>query len=555
MFDHTKQTRGLADLALHRVDLEAMTMRGSRRVAAIAFVTSLLVTACGSTQPVPPRTSDAIETASATAASGPDFRPHFDATPCPGDVLSEVVVQISCGYLTVLEDRAKPDGRQIQLFVIRVEPPGGTTTPDPVILIGDLAAEDDYGGMAPAAQRLHRVAYLIDLRGLGHSRPSLDCPEVLASGPALAGFRLRDPARRTMLVDAVRACHDRLVSEGIDLAAYNLAANAEDIEDLRTTLGIASWNLEAEGDASRIAFEVASRFPSGVRSLYTDSPALPTPDSFTVAPATLDLAISRLVGACAHQSACARSFPGLGGMIRDAETRLDAKPLTFEVTGTDTAVQLGHPIRVVVDGAALVRWLRWSLAADGGAGASDVPRTLRAVLDGKLAVDDQLVVSLADDVGDCLGLLPRCPGLNFGVMYSILCQDVATQIDQTRLQAEIKGRPAYVDSFDPNPLLAACDVWPVGHPEPRPAGPVTGGVPALVVRGTFDPFSSPPSDLLGAVQGMNRVFLLDAPNASYNAGGYQHHACPIRNAWVDAPTVPPADTSCLGQNPVIPLGP
>src|SRR5664279_1783450 len=122
--------RGSGYLRVHHVDAEAMTVRGSRRVAGIAFVTSLLVTACGSTPPVPPRTSDAIETASASAASRPDFRPHFDATPCPDDVLSDVVVQISCGYLTVLEDRAKPDGRQIQLFVIRVEPPGGTTTPD-----------------------------------------------------------------------------------------------------------------------------------------------------------------------------------------------------------------------------------------------------------------------------------------------------------------------------------------------------------------------------------------------------------------------------------------
>src|SRR5207249_3347679 len=102
--------------------------------------------------------------------------PSFDAAPCPDDVTNQVVISSSCGFLTVLEDRSKPAGRTVQLFVARFDPPGGTTTVDPVVTLGHLASQNDYGGMSPAGQRTHRVLYLLDPRGIGHSKPSLDCP-------------------------------------------------------------------------------------------------------------------------------------------------------------------------------------------------------------------------------------------------------------------------------------------------------------------------------------------------------------------------------------------
>lgn len=533
-------------------------MHGHRHLAAIVFAATV-VGACGSIPPSPSTTNpDPLNAPSAAftpAASTAAFRPHFDTAPCPADVTESIVLQISCGYLTVLEDRAKPDGRTIQLLVIRVEPPGGTTTVDPVIVFGNLAKQDDYGGLAAIGQRTHRIAYLMDTRGIGHSKPSLDCPEVLAAGPELAGLRLRDPARRLTLLNAIRACHDRLVGQGIDLAAYDLKANAEDIEDLRTTLGIASWNLGAYGDGSRLAFEVERRFPGGLRSVYVDSPTLPTPDFVTVGPAALDLSISSLTATCALQPACQDAFPDLDAMIRDAVTRLDAKPVMVDVTTTVAAIQAGHPIRVVIDGAALVRFIRARLAADGGQGAGDIPQTVRAVLDGKLTADGQVATSLASDAADCLGVLPLCEGMNFGVIYSVVCQDMATRIDQPRLRASIEGRPAYADVFAPSPLLVACDVWTSGHAEPDPVGPVTGGVPTLIFRGVFDPFSSPSSDIGPAVIGMNTVFVLNVPNQSYNAIGFNECGVAIRNTWIDAPTSPPADTSCLGQIPPISLAP
>src|SRR6185437_4625150 len=77
---------------------------------------------------------------------------------------------------------------------------------------------------------------LVDQRGAGASKPSLDCPELTRLKYRLLTQNL-PPARYEPLTDAaILACRARLVGEGIDLAAYTTAENAADIEDVITAL-------------------------------------------------------------------------------------------------------------------------------------------------------------------------------------------------------------------------------------------------------------------------------------------------------------------------------
>lgn len=526
-------------------------MRLSVRGPATVLAVVLLIAGCSA---VPPTGVPSTTPKSTAPTSGLPFVPTFAKQSCPDDVTANVVIPVSCGYVTVLEDRSKPAGRTIQLFVARFDPPGGTTTLDPVITLGHLASQDGYGDMGGGGQRTHRVLYLVDPRGIGHSTPSLDCPEVPLVGPQLAGLRLRDPARNAILIGAVTACHDRLVAQGVALEAYDLAANAADLEDIRKALGISQWNLMTNGDASRLAFEVARRYPAGLRSLIVDSPSLPSPDFLTIGPTVLDAAITRLVALCALEAGCPRAYPDLGAEIRSAITLLDEHPAEVNVTGTVEAIRLGHPIRVVVDGAALVRIIRWGLGSDGG---SNVPRgleTVRAVIGGSLSATDPGVVALASDVGDCLGLLTNCERPTLGALYSIMCRDFTTQ-DTSRLQTSLDGRPAYADVFAPSPLLTPCRAWDVQPALPFAGDGLTGGVPTLVLRGVFDPYSAPIDDVVRAAAGAPNVYTLDIPNQSYNALGYTECPRAIRNAWIDAPNGAPAEVACLQAIPKLDLTP
>ena len=88
-----------------------------------------------------------------------------------------------------------------------------------------------------------------------------------------------------------------------------------------------------------------------------------------------------------------------------------------------------------------------------------------------------------------------------------------------------------------------------------PDGSITGGVPTMIIRGMFDPYSAPIADVDRAIAGSADTYELEIPNQSYNALGFLECPVAIRNAWIDAPTSPPADTSCLSRIPAISLAP
>ena len=393
-----------------------MSMRRLRRSLALGMVVTLSEAACAPQAPTPLPASTATSvpasvlppTPSAPASAG-SFQPTYEEAACPAAILAATLSRVECGYLTVLEDRSRPSGRTLRLFVSRYDPPG-----EPAVDPG-FGGADDLGINSPAdeensagAQRLHRFAYKVDPRGLDRSDANLDCPEVSAVGPELVGLRLRDPEHRRVLLAAVSACRDRLLGQGIDLTAYDVAANVADLEDFRRALEIPLININANLNGSRVMETYVRTHPDVFRAFVMDSPALATPDVLTIGPAALDLAIERLSAACADQPVCHNRMPDLSGAIREATEKLDATPVTIDVDGTLAAIRLGHPIRVVIDGAAYLRYVRHTVAAVGGALSSEVVRTTEKVLAGTLGPDDSIATTLASDPGDCLGLLPRC---------------------------------------------------------------------------------------------------------------------------------------------------
>ena len=415
--------------------------------------------------------------------------------------------------------------------------------------INTPAGDDNSAG----AQRLHRFAYKLDPRGLDLSSANLDCPEVSAAGPELVGLRLRDPEHRRVLLAAVSACRDRLLGQGIDLTAYDVAANVADLEDFRRALDIPLVNADSNVNGSRVAETYVRTYPGGVRTFIMDSPSLSTPDVLTIGPAALDLAIERLSAACADQPACRSRTPDLSRAIREATEKLDATPLTIDVDGTLAAIRLGHPIRVVIDGAAYLRYVRHTLAAAGGALSGEVVRVTEKVLAGTLGPDDTIATTLASDPGDCLGLLPRCDRgeLRRAVLARLRH---ARPVDRSRsIGSRHRGprclrRPLRPESATDcvrrmahRPGTGTPAAWPVD-------------VPTLAMRGWFDPYSTPPDDIKAAIGGPN-TYIYDVPNQSYNAFGEVD--CPrlIRNAWIDAPNAPPVDVSCLADIAPIDLGP
>ncbi len=486
----------------------------------------------------------------ATLAAGSP--PTFEHAPCPAGITAEEGSTVSCGYLTVLEDRLEPNGKTIRLFVTRAKPLEGDPPPDPMFGTGPLSAERDLGWAHPGRQvgsRAGRVLFSMDVRGTGYSEPNLSCPEIEQLTDPSTGITLGTREMETAFLSAVQACHNRLTAEGIDLASYDLEAMAGDAEDLRTALGIDDWNLISWGTTSPISFEIMRRYPQHIRSVAMDSPMAPQLDQFTQAVVGTEWAFGQVVQACKARPACHEAFPHLHAAWREALRGLDDHPSEI----------LDEDLEIVVDDATAVRQLRNNLAVGGHTSCF-----LSCGLDTfPLAVYDLREHGWAN--GGPAGRLVEWSGappfhvgydiqwwpsvfvpeaeLSEGVTYSHLCHDEVPFIDQAALVDAAGGRPWYVEAYVESPYSEICERWNVGQAATDPHKPLVTGIPVMMFIGTMDPFSPLPP-LKDAATDLSNGSIVKVPVGR----NVLENECMIgiRDAFVDHP-MSPLETICVAD--------
>ncbi len=515
------------------------------RTAAVALSMTLVVGlgACTADDPAGDTTSEQVAT-SATAAD-------FEEAECPADVASVVVGEVTCGFLKVPEDRAAP-GRDVRLFVARIEPPE-VLHEDPMFVAGtDLASLPNYGGVAPLAQRVGREVIIMDTRGVGHSEPSLACPEVDALRETALATATDDPETRTAFLDAVASCHDRLAADGVDVAAYHLSAMAADAEDLRAALSIDEWNVVTYGTASRIAFEMLRQAPDHLRSVLLDSPEVPGTDPRAVAVDATRASLTDVLDACAADDSCAAAFPDAGTLLDRALAEVADQPVTLSM---EAAGQ--EPAQVLLDDALLLRLLRGMVSDGGSSGSFMRPAAVPAVLDGAVTgrlegLATTLATTVAGSPTYCLGYQPKClpqHRVSVGTAYSVLCHDIDPlhdRVDAVRAVAE--DEPGYAAAYGDNPSLDVCDAWPAtsgGETSREVDGPVQADVPVLALVGTFAPYTT---------EALVRDALADMPSATIvvdPAGGHNVMGSDclvsIRGSWLEDLDLTAFEQDCLAD--------
>ena len=451
---------------------------------------------------------------------------------CPADVTRNAQMTSRCGVLTVPENRSKPNGRTIELFVVR-ERPSGAVRPDPVLAIQELGSTRNWTERDYLSTRVHREVITMDQRGLGRSTPSLRCPEVeRLAGPSLAA-PINDPRTRATLLPAVQKCRDRLASEGVVLGAYNLRENAADAEDLRVALGIERWNVRGHGSGARIVFEILRRHGAHVRAVWLSSPEIPQVDLLTTAILGTRNAMEQLAAACASDRACKRRYPKLGQAIARNLLAAERRPAT--VRGRHNGIAI--PIRL--DGGTLLRAYREGLAWAPETG----PAAFRAnsVKDARLGHD-----WLADGPLFTLGYgvdPGRHTSFSHGAWFSTVCHDQLPFVSQASLVALTRGSHAYREAFAESPFPDICRRWAVGRADAEVRAPVTSNVPVLIFAGRFDSYSAP-TLARQAARTLKRSWVVEVPHKGYHGFGNSYCALAARNAWIDRPTAPPK-TSCL----------
>lgn len=479
------------------------------------------------------------------------FRPSYAEVACPPDVSGVIVADLSCGYLTTLEDRDRPVGRTVRVFVARILPTG-EIPPDPYLLVGgDLADETNFGGFAPTAERTDRELIMIEPRGIGHSEPSLACPEVDELSVAVLEAPMDDPAARSAFLDAVGQCYERITAEGVDPSMYSIDAVAADAVDLRHALGIDRWNVASHGTTSRISFEIARLDPDGVRALFLDTPDVPNVDPMTEAIEATRAALESLGRACAADRRCTDRVGDLGRAIEETVERLDGEPVTVTVAVEDVPAAAGvtQPVEVVVDDLRFLSMLRQILSDGASSGEAYDPKTLPATVAAARRSEfdagvGSVVANMIDDQPYCTGFQPKCTPLHrssYGALLSWVCRDVIPFVDAEGPAAE---DPAMAAAFVQGPFWDACAVWPV---EPGTADPadVPSGIPALVELGLLDPYGHP--DVVGeALSTLDPATIIEVPTMSHNISPVPC-LIELRRVWIEDPSAPVTGGECAAE--------
>jgi hypothetical protein len=244
--------------------------------------------------------------------------------------------------------------------------------------------------------------------------------------------------------------------------------------------------------------------------------------------------LTHLADLCDADTRCVRRFPATAGDLQRAIDRLQAAPVRVR-TVNDT---------VLMDGAALLRTVRWRLSS---AQAGSLPATIATIANGKGAIP--ILTSLASQQEPsqtyCGGYLPLCPAdqsFSQGAYYSVLCRDEASFADVKALSRLAAGDPSWSADYVDSPYLDVCRAWDVQPGDHVIADPVTSNLPVLIENGTLSPFVDP-AVIAAGVGGLTDVSIAVSP--SNGDGGYFDwpHCPDVRLSFFDHPQEP-VDASC-----------
>ncbi len=470
---------------------------------------------------VPPAASAIAPAADVQARVATGYTPVFEPDDCPFEL--PAIGDYRCGYLIVPEDRSQPDGTQVELAVGIALSDSANPQPDPIIYL-----EGGPGGTALSGIEVwHELGYtadrdviVFDQRGTGSSFPSLDCPEAL------------DEAYEDTLTAAL-ACHERLVSDGVNPAMYNSAASAADIADLRTALGYADTPVNILGISygTRLGLTLLRDHPNLIRSVVLDSVYPPNVDGYAEESRNIDLAFDRLFAGCTADSACADAFPDLERRFYATLEAMQDEPRVVPSTGDE------------VDGEGLLDAV--ALAMYSTVAITELPLIIDAIANG----DDEALEYLVFGDG-AAARLPRYQDEpdsdSEGMAYSVQCYEEFPFTAAT-------NAPAFDGTM--HPLIAeqaaflrelegeVCAFWGAGTAPARENAAVTSDVPTLLLAGEYDPVTPPEwADVTAATLPNSTTLVFPGRGHGISLDG----DCPttVTLAFLADPTAP-LDTACL----------
>lgn len=465
------------------------------------------------------------------------FHARFEPAECRFDVPAGETVE--CGDLVVPEDRDSRTPAEIKLHVARVRSHNAAPLPDPIVFLqggpgGHTQPALEGGGfLAFKGLLAERDLIFYDQRGVGHSQPALECPEL--GDALLAASSLSWGEEQAHRAAALAACADRLRRAGHDLSAYNSLASAADLEDLRRALGYESWNLLAYSYGTRLALTAMREYPKGIRSVLLDSVVPLQVDPYSEVVLSLQRSLDVLFERCQLDTRCAQAFPDLRPRYWRLVDHLNAEPVHTRVFDPST----GRGYDVAIDGHRLLDLTR--VALYNGITIRELPlllaeleqrrisSTLRGMIMSQLSVHSYLSHGMYSAVACREGVHIGSTGAGLAAVQELTSQLLDHQQLQSRLDKTV------------------CEAWDVPPAPASESQPVVSAIPTLLLAGAFDP-ATPPAWARLAAETLSASQTVEFPGAGHAPFFEFQCARIVVTAFFDKPGSA-VDSSCVDALP------
>jgi pimeloyl-ACP methyl ester carboxylesterase len=453
---------------------------------------------------------------------GRDPERSVDCSRIPSDRLpetTEAFAEVGCNRLVVghISQRGNVtvplypgSAETITIAVVRVFSSASEVKADPIVYLdggpgGESIANMTWlhPAMEPAAP--DRDIIFIDQRGIGRSRPNLQCTE-----------------SQLDIGEALDACYERL-SSTVDLDAFDSVNNAHDIDQVRQALGYEKWNLLGISYGTRLGLTVMRDYPEGVRSALLDSVVPLHRDILAEVGINGYSAMLAAFEACADDTVCNRKYPDPLGQLTQAVAALNEDPA---VVGRGFLLEGDLLLRLVFQ-------LLYSPSTIGY-----IPMLIDDV-----ANEDYRLFEQIDEAVSSSG------GISFGMHLSLHCAEEVPFSSREAFESFDAGVPeVFRASLTGVDYLDWCQHWPVEAAPAAENEPVVSAIPSLVIAGEFDPIT-PPAFAEAAFEHLEnaRYFMIRNESHGASLGG-----CGLQMArdFFDDPEGP-INSSCLNSLPEI----
>lgn len=437
---------------------------------------------------------------------------------CYVDGLSE---QLNCGFITVAENPAKPDGKQIEIhYVVLPGIKNSDHTQAFLAIAGGpgQSAIDNAAGFNRMFSKVRqkRDILLIDQRGTGRSN-ILNCEgEGFDSALAIneADF---DVAEET------QACLDKILDS--DVTQYGSLNALNDFEAVRKHLGYQKLHVYGISYGTRMA-QLYLRHHPEVLSTVTIDGVVPMQQSVLAIGNAISRAFDLLIKDCNSSSLCGAQFPNLKADLDSVDAKLTIAPVISQVRDPLT----GEATQLTMTRAKFMGAIRMALYMPN----------VRALI--PHAISEAAKENYQPIMG-LYSLTIDSTGIAMGMHASVICGE-----DWQRMTAEEResANSTYFGSEMIKTFEQSCAIWNMPAVAADFSAPISSDIPILVLSGELDP-ATPPSWGELAMEKLTNAQHFIAPYATH---GVAHQSCAndLIAELVETGSVKEIDGECLNKD-------